>query len=151
MPSKTSSPAELYTTDFYRWAMETAAALRQNRLGEVDLEHIAEELESLGRTEQRELRNRLKQLLLHILKWKYQPAKRSVSWQASINLQRSEIGRLLQDNPSLKPQLHELACQAYADAVHLAVRQTGLAYERFPAQCPVTADEALSGNLDELA
>ena len=73
------------SSDFCRWAVETAAALRRGQTEAVDLETIAEELEELGRTEQRELRNRLKQLLVHLPKWTHQPEKRSVSWWASVN------------------------------------------------------------------
>src|SRR5260370_38862735 len=100
MATKSKQRPDLYTSDFYRWTMVTAAALRQNNVDAVDFQIVAEELEDLGRTEQRELRNRLKQLLLHLLKWMHQPGKPSFSWPASVSAQRKEIRRILKDNPT---------------------------------------------------
>ncbi len=124
--------------------METATALRKKRIDAVDLDYIAEELEDLGRTEQRELRNRLKQLMLHLLKWKYQPKRRGVSWKAAVNAQRKEIVRLLRENPSLKGSLTVLMSDAYPVAVDLAVSQARLPYNVFPPECPFTFEEAMT-------
>jgi hypothetical protein len=150
MAARTGKQRDLYTSDFYRWAMETATALRHNKVESVDFRIVAEELEDLGRTEQRELRNRLKQLMLHILKWQYQPARRGLSWRASVNAQRREIQRLLKDNPSLKRQVKAQMADAYSVARDLAVSQTRLPYDRFPAQCPFTLEDLMSKELDRL-
>ena len=150
MATKTAKRPDLYTSDFYRWTMVTAAALRRNQVDAVDFQIVAEELEDLGRTEQRELRHRLKQLMLHILKWIHQPARRSVSWRASVSAQRKEIQRLLQDNPSLRRQVKALMADAYGVALDLAVSQTKLPYDTFPAECPFTVDDVMSKDMDRL-
>ncbi|HEY3718618.1 MAG TPA: DUF29 domain-containing protein [Roseiarcus sp.] len=77
-----------YDSDFYAWANEQAALLRAGRLGQADIEHIAQEIESMGRTEKRELVSRLRVLLVHLLKWRFQPTGRGSSWKASIRVQR---------------------------------------------------------------
>ena len=150
MATKSKNRPSLYTSDFYRWTMVTAAALRRRKVDAVDFRIVAEELEDLGRTEQRELRNRLKQLMLHLLKWMHQPARRSVSWRASVSAQRKEIQRLLKDNPSLKRQVKALMAEAYSVALDLAVSQTRLPYGSFPAKCPFTLDDVMSKDLDRL-
>src|SRR5215472_16561668 len=93
---------ELYDRDFFEWTQCNAALLRAGRFDHADIEHIAEELEGMGKRDQRELESRLQVLLMHLLKWKYQPAKRSSSWEGTIDTQRDEIGRLLRQAPSLK-------------------------------------------------
>ena len=93
----------LYDRDFFAWSREQADLLRAGKLAEADIEHIAEEIDSMGRTEKRELISRLSVLLLHLLKWRYQPEKRGPSWEASIRVQRNRIADHLDDNPSLKP------------------------------------------------
>src|SRR5580658_8345121 len=98
MPVKSA----LYDRDFFAWSLEQAELLRAGKLAEADVEHIAEEIESMGRTEKRELISRLSILLLHMLKWRYQPDKRSPSWEASIRVQRNRLADHLDDNPSLK-------------------------------------------------
>lgn len=96
MPAKTT----LYDRDFFAWSLEQAKLLRARKLAEADIEHIAEEIDSMGRTEKRELISRLSVLLLHLLKWRYQPEKRSLSWEASIRVQRNRLADHLDDNPS---------------------------------------------------
>src|SRR5580698_7276634 len=92
----------LYDQDFFAWAQEQAELLRAGRLSEADIGHIAEEIESMGRAEKRELVNRLIVLLHHLLKWQFQPDRRGASWEATILVQRHALERHLEDNPSLK-------------------------------------------------
>src|ERR1700691_740820 len=94
-----------YDADFYGWANEQAALLREGRLAEADIANIAEEIESIGRSEKRELVSRLAVLLTHLLKWRYQPGGRGSSWRASIVVQRRALERHLADNPRLKTRL----------------------------------------------
>ena len=122
MPAK--SP--LYDRDFYAWSREQAELLRAGKLAEADIDHIAEEIDSMGRTEKRELVSRLSVLLLHLLKWRYQPEKRGPSWEASIRVQRNRLADHLDDNPSLKPLLPKALASAYRDASLEAVAETGL-------------------------
>jgi hypothetical protein len=134
MPSK-------YETDYYGWAMETAAALRDGRLHEIDLAAAAEEIEDLGRSERRSLHSALVQLFLHLLKCKYQPNLESRSWQISIKKQRLKIAQILADNPSLASCISDstFLADAYAEAILDAAAETGLAESSFPAECPFTA------------
>ncbi len=133
----------LYDTDFYAWANTQAALLRSGSLATADVEHIAEEIESMGRSEKRELLSRLAPLLMHLLKWQVQPMLRGNSWRATIKVQRREIARHLADNPSLSARLPEVLGDAYGDAVLLAARDTGLAESAFPASNPWTFAEVM--------
>ena len=128
--------AALYDEDFFAWANEQAALLRAGKLAAADIEHIAEEIESMGRTEKREFVNRLAVLLLHLLKWRFQPERRGNSWRLSISNQRRQLGRHLRDNPSLKSALPEALDDAFGDAVNDAAGETGLSVETFPTACP---------------
>jgi len=130
--------SELYERDFYAWANEQAALLRAGRLEEADVAHIAEEIESMGRSEKRELVNRLVILLLHLLKWAHQPSLRGNSWRLSIKEQRLRLAAHLDDNPSLKSRLDEAIATAYRIALIEAERETGLPETAFPASCPYT-------------
>ena len=137
----TRSP--LYDSDFYAWSREQAELLRKGELAQADIEHIAEEIDSMGRTEKRELISRLTVLLLHLLKWRYQPGKRGASWEASIRVQRNRLADHLDDNPSLKPLLPQALASAYRDAALEAVAETGFPATTFPDACPWTVEEAL--------
>jgi hypothetical protein len=130
-----------YEADFYGWANEQAALLRDGRLNEADIENIAEEIESMGRSEKRELVSRLAVLLTHLLKWRYQPGGRGSSWRASIVLQRRALERHLSDNPSLKPRLPQALADAYRDAVVIAGDETKLGETGFPQDSPWSFEE----------
>ena len=132
MPTRRS----LHDTDFYAWSLEQAALLRAGRVAEADLPAIAEEIESMGKTEKRELVSRLTVLLLHLLKWRFQPAARGNSWRLSIANARDEIADLIADNPSLKAVLDEVMASAYRYARRKAAIETEMDEEAFPAQYP---------------
>ena len=134
----------LYETDFYAWANQQAALLRAGKLESADIEAIAEEIESLGRTEKRELISRLGVLLMNLLKWGFQPAMRGSSWQATIKVQRRELARHLADNPSLKSKLPEAMADAYGDAILNASRETGLDERTFPEACPWSFEQEMN-------
>lgn len=102
-----------YETDFYAWLQGQAAILRERRPPWLDWENLAEEVESMGRQERRELVNRLRVLLAHLLKWRFQPERRGVSWEVTIADQRDQIQDILKDNPSLKPFLDEAFREGY--------------------------------------
>src|SRR5271156_2797751 len=107
----------LYDQDFYGWANEQAGLLRAGRLSEADIEHIAEEIESMGRSEKRELVSRLTVLLLHLLKWQHQPAFRCPSCRLTLEEQRNQLEDHLADNPSLKSSLDQMTVAAYRNAI----------------------------------
>ena len=128
----------LYDTDYYGWSNQQAALLRAGKLSEADIENIAEEIESMGKGEKRELVNRLRVLLLHLLKWRFQPERRGSSWSATIKIQRADIAHHMVDNPSLKSQIAEAVEWAYVGGRLEAASQTELAEKTFPQNCPWT-------------
>jgi hypothetical protein len=134
----------LYERDFYAWANEQAALLRAGKLESADIENIAEEIESMGRSEKRELVNRLAALLLHLLKWRFQPSFRSTGWRLTIREQRYRLGDHLADNPSFKSKVGDAMRDAYRLARVEAARETGLAEDTFPPSYPFTFDQATS-------
>jgi len=136
----------LYDRDFYAWANEQAALLRAGLLSAADIEHIAEEIESMGRSEQQQLESRLTVLLLHLLKWRFQPNLRGNSWRLTVKEQRSRITRHLRKNPSLQAVLEETIADAYSDAIIEAERETGLSDSTFPAACPWTFPQIMDGD-----
>ena len=125
-----------YQTDFYSWTREQAELLRSGRLDELDIVNLIEEIETLGRSERRELESSLTVLLVYLLKWQFQPARRGQNWQLTIQEQRFEFFDVLNDNPSLKPQLQALLTHAYRKAKIRASKETGLDVDDFPSACP---------------
>lgn len=140
------SNSTLYEQDFYAWANEQAGLLRAGKLSEADIAHIAEEIESMGKTEKRELISRLKVLLMHLLKWRFQPGGRSTSWRLTIAEQRREVVDHLADNPSLKARLPETMESAYGGAVLAAARETNLDLDIFPSVCPWSFEQVIDRN-----
>jgi hypothetical protein len=133
----------LYDDDFYAWANEQAALLRCGKLADADIEHIAEEIESMGKTEKRELVNRLAVLLLHLLKWQYQPKRRGSSWEATIKIQRRDLAAHLTDNPSLTAKFPEAMAQAYGNAIIAAADETAMPEATFPTDCPWSFEQIM--------
>jgi len=125
-----------YETDVVAWANEQAALIRAGRFDQLDIEHIADEIEDVGKSERRELRSRMAVLLAHLLKWQYQDGFRSKSWHRTIKEQRRGISACLKETPSLKTDLAQPDWWewVWSDAVSLAVKETGL--DCFPEVCP---------------
>jgi hypothetical protein len=138
------SNTTLYDTDFHAWAIEQADLLRAGRLAEADIAHIAEEIDSMGRSEKRELVNRLAVLLTHLLKWQHQPSFQDTSWRLTILEQRSRLVAHLADNPSLKSLVGEAIATAYRFARLGAQKETGLPERVFPVACPWTIEQVMS-------
>jgi hypothetical protein len=134
----------LYDRDFYAWANEQAALLRAGRLDAADIVNIAEEIESMGRSEKRELVSRLAVLLQHLLKWRFQPDFRSNSCRLTIEEQRNSLEDHLAENPSLRAQLDGAMATAYRSARLKAAAETGFARDHFPDACPFTYQQASS-------
>lgn len=137
--------SSLYSQDFHAWATQSAELIRQGRLSELDLEHIAEELDSMGASERRELLNRLQILVMHLLKYQFQPERRGKSWKLTILHQRTAIERLLKQSPSLKRLLENPAelRDVYQKAVREAMLETDLDRSVFPLECPYRVEEIL--------
>lgn len=125
-----------YDQYFSQWAKDTAQLLREKRWSALDIEHLIEEVEDLGKIERRALSCQLERMLIHLLKWCYQPERRSDSWIDSINDSRVQILKILKDNPSLKNFSESRLVEDYVDARRYASKQTGLSLETFPLDCP---------------
>ena len=141
--SRKSQQSE-YDKDFYAWSLHNAALIREGKLSKVDLEHVAEEIEDMGRSNRRELVSRLAVLLAHLLKWKFQTDHRSNSWKNKIEHQRFKVKDVLDESPSLKYELDKKLSHAYKEALMIAVEQTELNRDTFPKTCPFSLKEALN-------
>jgi ribosomal protein L29 len=140
MPSNTVD----YEKDFYAWTVEQAKLLRSGEFSAIDVANIAEEIESMGRSDRREIESRLTVLLTHLLKWRLQAGMRSGSWSGTINEQRRRIAKLLQESPSLRPFVDQVLAEAYGEAREAASNQTGFPEAQFPEECPFTVEDLLS-------
>jgi hypothetical protein len=132
-----------YETDFYTWTQQQAELLKSGRLSEIDVENIIEEIETMGRSEKREYESRLSILLLHLLKWQYQPVRRGRSWLLTIKEQRIQFAEVMDENPGLKSQQPVILKAAYRLARVRVSRETGLDESVFPSECPWTIEQII--------
>lgn len=130
-----------YETDVVKWANEQAEFIRTGRFDLLDREHLAEEIEDVGKSEQRELANRMAVLLAHLLKWQHQPGRRGSSWASTIRIQRKEISWVLKDAPSLASRLRDPLWidRFWSNGVSQVITETGL--DCFPETCPWSIEE----------
>ena len=137
--------ASLYKTDFYAWSQKQAELLREEEWEKIDWQQIAEEIESLGRNDRREVKSRLGVLIMHLLKLTYQrrPSFLTRSWRNTIAEQRNRLDEALAESPTLRAQINELIAEAYPYAVKDAVRETGLSRTTFPDTCPYRIEQLL--------
>jgi hypothetical protein len=133
-----------YDKDVILWSEEQVRLLRAGRFAELDIEHLADEIEDVGKSEKRELASRMAVLLAHLIKWKGQPENRTNSWQATINDQRKRIGLAIKETPSLKAVMRDPVWQegVWLDARSQARKETGFAEENLPETCPWPMDQA---------
>lgn len=136
--------AVAYDEDFFAWTQEQARLLRAGELAVLDAENLAEEIESVGASDRREIRSRLAVLLTHLLKWKFQPEAKGPSCLGTMGEQRYRIELVLTDSPSLRPFVSEALQMAYRKARKDAATETGLAESVFPIECPFSEKEILS-------
>ena len=134
---------ELYTEDFAIWTARTAELLRARRFADIDIEHVAEEIEDMGKSEKRELQSRLTILIAHLLKWEKQPHKRTTNRRSTINTQRVELSRLFRQSPSLKNILPDTLKEIYPDSIEAAAIDTGASVADFPVVCPYSAGQIM--------
>ena len=133
-----------YEADFYQWSLEQARLLRSREWKAVDVENLAEEIEDMGKSLRREWDSRLKVLIVHLLKWVFQPELRGISWQLTIQEQRDQLHELLADNPSLKNQMTASLDRTYPRAVRRTALETSFAEETFPTECPFRLEDILN-------
>lgn len=136
-------PTDLYTTDYVQWIESTVAKLRQQDYGNVDWQNLIEEIEDMGRSERKSLKSNFIVILLHLLKWQYQPQMRGGSWAGSMVEHRRRVRDAIADSPSLKPYLEESYPDWYGDAVRQAIAETQLDPKAFPAVCSYSLSEIL--------
>ena len=134
-------------TDYVAWLEEQVSHLRAGRLAALDTENVALELQSLINSQRQQLENRLEVLTQHLLKWDHQPDQRSNRWRATVQEQRTRIRRLLDDSPSLKPELEPMCRDVYADAVRAAAIDTLLSASVFPPELPYTVEQIFEREL----
>jgi hypothetical protein len=132
-----------YEADFALWSAEQAARIREGRLDGLDRENLAGEIESLGRGDRHEIRNRLIVILTHLLKWQFQPEARTNSWRASLLVNRDAIAALIEDSPSLRSHPATVVPRAFRLARVQAAAETGLPESDFPDACPCTIEQIL--------
>ena len=132
-----------YEKDFYSWICHNVALIRAGKFSEIDAEHVAEELEDMGKSEKRELTSRFAILIAHLLKWGFQPERRGNSWKYTIEEQRFELTDLLEDSPSLKYELDKQLGHAYQKALLIVIKETGLPKKTFLVHCPFSLKNIL--------
>ncbi len=130
-----------YETDFYLWTQQQAALLQQGQFSALDTAHLMEEIEAMGGSERHALASYLKNILLHLLKWKYQPERRGNSWRVSIINGRDGVERALEYSPSLARHLPVMVVAEYQRARKVATIETGLPLSTFPETCPFTIEQ----------
>ena len=136
-------PTAAYEADFHAWTKDQAARLRDLRPNSIDWENVAEEIESLGRSEKREIESRMGVLLVHLLKWAHQPERRKLGWRATITEQRRKLARAVEESPSLGAYPETVLADEYEVARARAADETDLPEETFPVTCPFTIEEVL--------
>ncbi|MGB5632162.1 MAG: DUF29 domain-containing protein [Waterburya sp.] len=144
LPSTENNLKTLYEQDYCLWLETTAKLLQERRLNEIDFEDLIEELEGMSRREKEALFSNLQVALMHLLKYRYHPSKRSNSWRSCIREHRKRVKRAFRNSPSLKPYFTEIFAECYQDARELAADETGLSIETFPEQSPFTMEEILN-------
>jgi hypothetical protein len=142
--SITTAITSLYEQDFYLWLQTNINLLKEGKFAEIDLENLLEELESMGRSDKNALKSNLKILLMHLLKYKYQPEKRTNSWRYNIIEHRQRLRDTFKTSPSLYRFFEEIFNEAYQDARELAAGETGLSIKIFPPESPFTVEEVLN-------
>ncbi|MCI4626972.1 MAG: DUF29 domain-containing protein [Candidatus Magnetoovum sp. WYHC-5] len=139
----TNTEKSLHDTDFYKWALHNANLIRQGRFTDIDVVNVVEELESMGNNNKKELASRLLVLIMHLLKWQYQPKRRSRSWISTINTQRAEIEFLLEFSPSLKHDIELIMEKAYKKAKISFENETDFDKKHLPELCPYTFEQLI--------
>ncbi len=134
----------LYQEDFYAWTLAQADVLRRRSANEIDWENLQEEVESLGRQQESELRSHLIVLLVHLLKWEFQQERRTPGWTLTVAEQRVESERLIRLNPSLKPKIEDTLEDAYKIARIRAARETRKPKDHYPVQNPFGWQETMT-------
>jgi hypothetical protein len=141
-----TSLGQLYEQDYFRWLEETAHLLRSGHLEKLDVGNLADEIEDMGRNEKRAVESNLEIVLMHLLKWQYQPERRSNSWQLTIFEHRKRLAKLFRDSPSLRNYYAQVFGECYQNARKMAAIETGLPLETFSPDPPFDEEEVLNSD-----
>ena len=146
MTAKIPNVNQLYDRDYHLWLEETAQLLKTKNFSQLDLKNLIEEIETLGRSERNKITSSLRLVYQHLLKWQYQPEKRSKSWINTIDRERDNIRDYVEDMPSLKKMLDdsEVIAKAYYRGRRDAIKETGIT--NLPIDCPFTIQQVLNSN-----
>jgi Domain of unknown function DUF29 len=136
----------LYEQDYYAWTEQQAALLQAGRFTEIDLAHLIEEVEDMGRSQRRAVKSALLVVLIHLLKYRFQPTHRTQSWRTTLREHRRRLRDEFADSPSLKPYAEQVFAECYQDACEEAADETGLPLAAFPSICPFTLEQVLNRN-----
>ncbi|MBW4472934.1 MAG: DUF29 domain-containing protein [Stenomitos rutilans HA7619-LM2] len=142
-PETSATKAQLYDRDFYLWLQETTQLLRNGEFDKLDIENLVEEIESMGRGDKHAVESTLEVILMHLLKYKYQPDQRSNSWRFTLLEHRNRLFKAFRDSPSLKAHFAQTFTENYRQARKLAAAETGLPIATFPTDSPFTPEQAL--------
>lgn len=146
MPSGSPVLKSLYEDDFFAWTRQQAQLLRERRFADLDLDHLTEEVESVGASEKREIDRRLRIVLAHLPKWKYQPGARSSAWRGTIDEQRRRMRQVVEASPSLRAYPAEIFLHCYLSGRLLAAKDTGMAFTLFPDVPPFSVEQAVAAD-----
>ncbi|PZN79674.1 MAG: DUF29 domain-containing protein [Candidatus Methylumidiphilus alinenensis] len=135
--------SNLHENDLYAWTRQQVQLLKSGQLSALDVSNLIDEVDDMGGSIRNQLESRLEVLLMHLLKWQYQPNYRGRSWQLTIKEQRRKIERLIRKNPSLQNTLDQTLADAYGDAILAAAKETGMAENIFPEQCPYSIQQII--------
>ena len=143
MTAKIPKLNQLYDRDYHLWLEETAQLLKTKNFKQLDLENLIEEIETLGRSERNKIISSLRLIYQHLLKWQYQPEKRSKSWTDTIDRERDNINDYIEDMPSLKRLLDDpkAITKAYSRGRRDAMKETGI--NNLPKDCPFSIQQIL--------
>ncbi|MGK7944879.1 MAG: DUF29 domain-containing protein [Microcystaceae cyanobacterium] len=144
---KQSQLKMLYQEDEFLWLTEMVKLLRENRLEELDIENLVEELEALGRRDKNRVESFLRQIIIHLLCLQYWTAEYDYNhrhWQGEIATFRIQLNRALTTN--LKQHLGNNLEDIYQEAVFIVNQKTGLTIDTFPVNCPYSLTQLLDKN-----
>ncbi|APB32730.1 hypothetical protein GlitD10_0419 [Gloeomargarita lithophora Alchichica-D10] len=133
----------LYEQDFYLWLEQTAELLKTGKFEKLDVANLIEEIETMGRSEKKSIESNLEMILVHLLKYKYQPNKRSNSWRVTLLEHRQRLSRDFRNSPSLKRHFLETFAHCYQGARKMASVETEITIATFSLECPFTAEQVL--------
>ena len=137
--------SNLYDKDFYAWTQQTAQLLKSHQFDRVDLDHLIEEVEDMGKAQLSAFRSGLRNLLIHLLKLQFSPSHDPRNgWIEEVANFRDAVQESLEDNPGFKSKTGEVFADAWKRARNLAKQHLAVDGIRdIPETCPYTYEQAM--------